>query len=197
MNVQNENLLFTSACSLFHRTLLKLGEGTSFSVEPQTLEAKELLEEWLEENMSSMMFDRWNKRLFSPVMNLYAHGRKRSPEAAFHGNEDRNTGFLIKDECFCSLLDFCVSLYGNGEKIGKEIERYRRNNFAAMFAVERYLFVAELWKMDIRQSCNCVLMQFPELECVAMGRYPREAFPDDGWVKEMLPANMYLFRMQE
>lgn len=217
MNMQNENLLFTSMCRLFYRTLLELREGTVFLNEPKTVEAMELFEEWLEDSMRNRTFERWNKRLISPVEKYYADVRQRKRMAIFSESEDLkvnpgdevlkivsedvdkewDSGVFIKVSRSCLMLDFCFFLSGNSGKIQKVIERQRRNDLAAMAAAGRYLFVVEFREIDFQLGCNRILEWFPELEYITVGRYPGEVFYDGEWVKKLLPAGVYLFRVQD
>lgn len=198
MNVQNENLLFTSACSLFHRTLSEFGETSSFQREPVSAYAGKNFEEEMEIRMGFGAFKWWNKRIFRPVAWFSGCGGLDgsagvSPEP--YVDEEIDIRIWMRDGCYFSLLDFGVFLSESEAGIRKAVKRYQRNNPDAEFAVGRYLFAVEFQGTDIRYDCNCILKKFPEVECVAMGRYPQRMFSGDGWIKKKLPANMYLFRM--
>lgn len=196
MNVQNENLLFTSACALFHWTMQHGTESlSSFPFIPQTLEAMKFCEEDLEIKISDLAFERWRKRPFRPVTWLSCCTLQSNSEIL--DDEGPNTALLLRDGRYYSLLDFCISFSESGAKMQKAIKRFQRQNLESMLTIERYLFVVEFQGMDIRYDCSTILLQLPEVECIAMGRYAKETFCGGGWMKEMLPANMYLLRMRD
>lgn len=190
MDVQNENLLFLSLCNLFHRVLLDEKE----SLQSQSLISMSYFERGLESEMRNRVFMGWKERFFHQAVWLlsYPNDRDSGKNNEWKGQE---TGILIRDGHNYSLLDFCVFLSEKENGAKKAIRSCRKNSFANLFVVERYLFAIEFQGMDIRKNSAKMLNQLPNLECVAMNQYPVCGVFCKERIGSILPANMYLLKV--